>query len=373
MSHAPALDVDAWRARIPLLERLVVLANCSHAPPLDSVVRALADYERSWHERGMDWDAWIEQVEGARAAFARLIGARPDEVAVVGSVSHAASALATALDFGGPRTTILASPSEFPTVGHVWLAQERRGARVRWLERGPAGTAPVEAYRAALDERTALVSVAHGDFQTGALQDVAAVAEAAREVGALTFVDAYQTAGTRPLDVEALGADALASGTLKYLLGLPGIAFLWVRPELAERLRPTVTGWFGQADPFAFDPRTLAFAPGARRFDTGTPPIGPAYAARAGIEAVLEAGPAAIGARIESLVGRLLAAGRAHGLEVLGPAEAHRRTPATAFRVPGDSHALEAALRARGVLASARGPALRLAPHFFNTEHEVER
>jgi len=344
--------------------------NCSRGPLLDGVREASERYLTLWDERGMDWDAWMAEVEAARAAFARLIGAEPDAVAVVGSVSHATAAVAGALDWS-ERSTVVASRAEFPTVGQIWLARERMGVRVQWVE-VVDGAVPVEGYRATVDEDTAVVSACHGYYQTGAKQDLGLLCRIAHEAGALLYVDAYQTLGTHPIDVQTTPVDMLASGTLKYLMGSPGIAFLYIRPEVVEKLHPTVTGWFGQANPFAFEVDRLNFAAGARRFDSGTPPVWNAYVARAGMEAIEEIGVNPVHEWTTHLSRLLIEGGDARGLERIGPSDPLRKTPSTAFRC-SDSRAVEAALRERGVLASARGPAVRLAPHFYTTEDEVEK
>lgn len=373
MTSKPAYDLSYWRRRIPLLGSATPLNNCSQAPQFDSVRAAADGYLDSWNHDGMDWDAWITEVEAARATFARLIGAEAGDVAVVSSVSHAVAAVATALDFGSGRNVVVASPAEFPTVGHVWLAQQQRGAQVRWVERPePGQSATVADFTSAIDSNVRIVSVAHGDYQTGARQDVAAITAAARAAGALTFVDAYQTMGTRPIDVREWDVDFLATGNLKYLLGAPGIAFLYVRREVAETLQPAVTGWFGQANPYAFDPFTLDPAPGARRFDSGTPAIVNAAIARAGMEIIEEVGPGDICDWIHTLVARIMEKADEHGLAILGPGDAAERTPATAFHCSGDSHQVEATMRDEGFIVSARGPAVRLAPHFYNTLDDVE-
>jgi selenocysteine lyase/cysteine desulfurase len=288
--------------------------------------------------------------------------------------------VASALDSRGARRVVVASEAEFPTVGHVWLAQAPRGAEVRWVPVRD-GVVRLGDYDALLDGSTAIVSAAHGYYQNGAVQDVAEIARKAHAAGALIYVDAYQTMGTRPIDVRALDVDFLAAGNLKYLMGIPGIAFLYVRPELRDRLRPTVTGWFGRVDPFAFDAKRLDWADAARRFDSGTPPIAAAYVARAGMELVAEAGLERIAAWTSVLSERLIAGGAARGLEVHGLAAmraaaqggAPDKAPSTAFVCRGDSHRVEAAMRARGVLASARGPVVRMAPHFYSSVADVDR
>ncbi|MFV2007785.1 MAG: aminotransferase class V-fold PLP-dependent enzyme, partial [Longimicrobiales bacterium] len=371
VSPTPSYDIDSWRSKIPLLQSTIPMNNCSHAPLLDGVREAAERYTASWNEDGMDWDAWVGEVEAARRSFAGLIDADPEDVAVCASVSQAVASIAGALDYSGSRKTVVASMAEFPTVGHVWLAHKKLGARLRWVAVAD-GEVPLDGYRSAVDDDTLIVSACHGYYQTGFKQDLDAIVGIARAKGALLFVDAYQTMGTHPIDVTALDVDFLASGNLKYLMGAPGIAFLYVKREIADRLEPTLTGWFGRKNPFAFTVDALDWADGARRFDMGTPPISGAYVARAGMDAIAEVGPAAIRDWTQVLSGRLIEGGRARGLELLGPDDPTRKTPSNAFSCPGDSHRAEVLMRERGVLASARGPAVRLAPHFYSTLDDVD-
>ena len=219
----------------------------------------------------------------SRVSFSRLINASPDEVSVCVSVSQATSSVASALDFSGPRRKVAVTEGEFPTVGHVWRAQERHGAELSWVP-VQDGVIPLGGYRDNLDEDTLIVSACHGYYQSGFKQNLSEIVAQARGVGALVYVDAYQTLGSCPIDVKQLDLDFLASGNLKFLMGIPGIAFLYVKPTVAEGLEPTITGWGGRENPFAFDVKDLSWAPVARRFDTGTPPIFEAYVARAAMD-----------------------------------------------------------------------------------------
>lgn len=344
--------------------------NCSQAPQTDATRAAAERYLDSWNGSGMDWDAWMSEVALAKAEFARLIGATPDTIAVFSSVSEAASAVASALLLQGRRTSIVVSDAEFPTVAHVWLAQEQRGAHVSWAPVHDDADASV--YDALVDDKTALVSACHAYYMNGLVQESARIASIARDAGALSFVDAYQSLGTIPIDVRALGVDFLASGNLKFLMGIPGIAFLYVRPEIVDTLHPSVTGWFGRANPFAFDARSLDWSPTASRFDTGTPPVINAYVARAGMEIINALGPANIRDWLVELGQRLIDGGRVRGLVLHGSDDMQLKTATTAF-VVGDSHAVEQAMRERGVIASARGDVIRLAPHFYSTIDDVDR
>jgi len=366
----PAYDIDAWRRRIPLLASCIPMNNCSQAPQTD-VTRAAAErYLDSWNRSGMDWDAWMAEVALAKDAFAKLIGAATSDIAVFGSVSAAASAVASALDLESERRRIVVSGMEFPGVAHVWLAQGRRGAHVCQIPVRDDVIEPND-YDLLIDERTALVSACHGWYVNGFVQDVGRIAARARAAGALSFVDAYQTLGAVPVNVRDLGVDFLATGTLKFLMGVSGIAFLYVRPEIVESLHPTATGWFGRVDPFAFDARTLDWSPNASRFDAGTPPVVNAYIARAGMEIIDDVSPASLRAWHEVLARRLIDGGRARGLVLHGTDDVSHKTATTAFVVP-DSHGIEAAMRARGVLPSARGQVIRLAPHFYTTLDDVD-
>jgi selenocysteine lyase/cysteine desulfurase len=367
---APSYDLAACRRTIPLLRSLIPMNNCSQAPQTDRTRAAAEQYLESWNRSGMDWDAWIDEVARAKAEFARLINASPTDIAVFGSVSEATSAVASAIPFSGQRRRVVVSEAEFPTVGHVWLAQERRGAEVRWVPVRD-GMIEVGEYDQALDSSTALVSACHGYYLNGFVQDIGALAQRAHDHGALVYIDAYQTLGTVPVDVRASDVDFLAAGNLKFLMGVPGVAFLYVKPALVAQLEPAITGWFGRVNPFAFDIKHLDWAPTASRFDAGTPPVANAYIARAGMEIVNEIGAAAIREWLLVLGQRLIDGGHARGLTVHGTTDMSRKTATTAF-VVSDSHAVELAMRDRGVLPSARGPVIRLAPHFYNTLDDVD-
>jgi selenocysteine lyase/cysteine desulfurase len=312
----------------------------------------------------------MAEVALAKAEFAKLIGATGDDIAVFSSVSEAASAVASALPLVEGRTEIVVSDAEFPTVSHVWLAQEQRGARVRWAAVRDSADASI--YDALVGDHTALVSACHAYYMNGMIQDTVRIATVARENGALSFVDAYQSLGTVPMDVRALGVDFLASGNLKFLMGIPGIAFMYVRPEIVDTLEPAVTGWFGRADPFAFDAQLLDWSHTASRFDTGTPPVINSYVARAGMEIINVLGTANIREWLLVLGQRLIDGGHARGLTLHGTGDMQRKTATTAF-VVDNSHAVEERMRTRGVIASARGDVIRLAPHFYSTVEDVDR
>ncbi len=364
------LSLDAFRARFPILGRRIYVNSCSQGALSTDVEAALGAFTGSWHTGGSPWELWMGQVERLRAQAAAAIGAEPDEVAIVPSASAAVASIATAIAFDAPRDEVVLGGFEFPTMAHAWMAQERRGAKIVRVEvEGDA--LPVEAYASRIGGRTRIAAITHVGFRNGYRLDVARIAALCRERGALVFLDDYQRTGTAPIDVHALDVDFMVTGALKYLLGPPGIAFLYVRRSLIEALTPLVTGWFGRADPFAFDPKRLDWSSTARRFEMGTPPIPNVYAAAAGLGLLELVGPAAVERRIAALVERFLAGSRAHGFVPVTPADPERRGPLAVVRAV-DAAALTRRLEARGIIASARGPGLRVSFHAYNTDEDVD-
>ncbi len=363
------LSLEAFRWRFPLLGKRVYLNTCEQGALSIDVDQAFRNYLESWDAKGSPWDAWLGQVNVLRDLFARAIGADPDEVAIVPSASAGVSIVAGALDFDGPRRAVVMGDFEFPTVSHVWLAQERRGAAITWV-RASGDELPVERYEAAIDERALVVPATRICFRNGYRVDLARLARVCRERGAYLFLDDYQCTGTAPIDVHALGVDFMITGALKYLLGSSGIAFLYVRRDLIDRLVPTHTGWFGRIDPFAFRPDVLDWAPGARRFEAGTPPVPNVYAAATGLRLLDRVGLDAVARRVESLTTAFLDGARGEGWDVMTPADPARRGPLCVVRSV-NAVDLVRRLESRGIIASARGDGLRVSFHGYNNRQDV--
>lgn len=362
---------DTFRAHFPALADTVHLCSCSEGAQSDRVITAMAEFMHSWREHGAPWGRWMEVVEECRLRFARLIHASPDEVAVVSCASEGAHQVASTMPLAPGRSAIVTNDLEFPSIGHVFLAQaEARGASVRHLA-APDGLVGLDDYRTAVDDGAALVSAPLAAYANGLRLPVRAIADLAHAAGARLFVDAYQGAGVLSVDVRALDCDYLVAGALKYLLGAPGIAFLYVRGALLEEHRPLHTGWFGRADPYAFDPRRLDFAPTARRFETGSPAIPAAYAAAAGMSLVEELDMAAVEAHVASLADRLQSLLLAEGARLYSPLDPARRGPQVTVHTDR-AEELTAFLAARRILASPRGRAVRLSLHHYNSVGDVD-
>lgn len=367
----PSPALDAFRSRFPILGRRVYVNSCSQGALSTDVEAALGAFTTSWHTGGSPWDQWVGELERLRTLFAATIGADPDEIAVMPNATTAAAAVATALPFDGARREVLLGGAEFPTMAHLWQAQARRGAEIVWAGAPDDASPKAEHYEARLSERTSIVPVAHVCFRNGYKLDIPRLVSSAHGAGALVMLDDYQHTGTAPLDVHALGVDVLVTGTLKYLLGPPGVAFLYVRRSLIATLEPLVTGWFGRVEPFAFSVTPLDWATTARRFETGSPPVPSIYGAVAGLQLLRTLDAKLAGRQIASLVNRLVTGAVERGLEVLTPHDPSQRGALAVLRAT-DGQALAARLAARGVIASARGTGLRISFHAYNNDADID-
>ena len=361
---------EAQRALFPILAHKAQLSSCSQSALATPVADAITRYMASWQEQGMYWVGWGVALDQAKAEFARLIGAESGDIAAMSCVSDLASSVGNCLDFGGERNGIVLGEIDFPSLGHVWLAQQTRGAKVTFVAGEGASPIALDDYARVIDRRTRLVSVSHVSYSNGFRQDIGAIAALARASGAVLLVDAYQSVGAMQIDVVRDQIDILVCGAQKYLLGCPGIAFMYVRRELAQQMKPANTGWFGRVNPFAFDIRLLDYADGARRFDTGTPPYINAAAVGAGMALLNSLDMAAVESHIEHLSEVALQAAREHGLRIASPLDPKRKGSNTAIYVD-DSAAVEKRMAGQGFVVSARGPVIRVAPHFYNTAQEV--
>jgi selenocysteine lyase/cysteine desulfurase len=369
---SPGAVGDAVRGEFPIFETATYLNSCSQGAQARRVRGAVEEWLEGWDANGAEWEYWVERNEAARAAFARLLHAAPDEVAVTTSVSQGVSALVSALPLDGARNRIVISEYEFPTVGQIAHAQELRGAEVVHVRPEADGSIPPERFEDVVDERTALVCCTTVSFRTGHRHDVRAIADIAHRQGALVLADSYQAVGAVEVDVRAFGADAVTGGTVKYLLGTAGLGFMWVRGGLLERLLPTQTGWFADEDIFAMSIADYSPHASARRFDSGTPPVPSLYAGVAGVSIVEEVGVPAIEAHVAGLAGLLGDRLRELGATVVTPADAGARGPLVCVRST-DVTRLCAELAGERIVTSHRDDVVRISLHLYNTTEDVDR
>ena len=362
-------SAQAFRKQFPIFDQKIYLSSCSQGALSRPVEAAIHEFLESWHTHGNPWEIWVARMEELRVAFARLINAQPDEVAVTFSVSTALNSLASSLRYK-ERPKVVTSDFDFPTVGHIWLAQQRRGAQVTFA-RANGARLPLSAFEDVVDDQTVLVSTTQVCYKNGFQNNIGALAELAHERGAYLLIDAYQSMGTQPMDVKALDLDILVTGALKYLLGSPGVAFMYMRRELIERFEPSDSGWFGQENVFAYDVHNLHYASSARRFETGSPPVPNVYASRAALQLLEGVGLDVIQAHVQALAGRFIEGARRRGLALLTPEEPADRGPLVMVR-SSDAPRLVELLGREGILCSTRDGALRVSLHYYNTAEDVD-
>jgi kynureninase len=371
-------DLSAYRSEFPVVESRTYLISASLGP-LSRRSRALAEEHLDlWEHLGPE-ELWLEHafayLQRCREGFGALIGADPDEVAIVPSVSSGISSIASCLDFR-PRPKVVLSAMDFPTNHYVWRAQERIGAKLDVVPTPDGIRVEAEDLVAAIDEQTVLVNTNRVLFESSWIMDLPPVVEAAHEAGALVLVDDFHGSGVVPLDVHALGIDVLVSGALKWLCGGQGIAFLYCRRDLIEVMEPLVVGWFGTKEPFDFDRSGLNLHDDARRFESGTYALPQAWTASGGLEIIAEVGVERIRERNQELTRGIIARADDLGLELLSPRADERRGGLVRVRVPGGRPAAERVLHAlfeKDVVLDQRGDALRISPHFFNDEGDLDR
>jgi kynureninase len=359
------VELLAYRERFPILRETTYLINHSLGAMPAEAERRLAEYARAWATRGIRaWgEGWWTMPMTVGDQIGRIVGAPPGSVVMHQNVTVAEAIVLSCFDLRGERSRIVYEEPNFPSVRYLHQAQAARGAEVVVC---PDDARVVEA----IDKRTLLVPISHVLFKNGEIQDVGAIVARAHEAGALVLLDAYQSAGIVPLDVTALDVDFAVGGSVKWLCGGPGAGWLYVRPDLAERLEPTYVGWQAHARPFAFEPE-MEYAEGAARFLTGTPNVPALYAATAGYDLIEEIGVERIRENSLHQTELLIRLADEAGFEVRSPRDPARRGGTVTVRVP-EFEAVHRELGERGILCDFRPDAgLRLGPHYYNTDEEL--
>ena len=364
-------NFEALRREFPVLQRKTYLNSGSYCALANEVRAAFNAYMEDRLLVGANWDVWVTKNESVRNLTATLLHASPDEIAVTASVSAGLNALASAIEFTGPRNKVVVSDFEFPTNAQIWHAQEPRGAKVVHVPRAADGYIPAEMFEKAIDEQTQLVAITHVCFRNGAKLDIPGIVRLARAKGAMVLLDCYQSVGSLDIDVKALDVDFAAGGMLKYLLGTAGIGFLYAKDSCVRSLVPTNSGWFAQANITAMDITANRPAPNARRFEAGTPPVVNCYAAEAGLKLLLKVGTPAIEKRNFALTRRCMERLQEIGWPSITPIQDARRG-ATVAVPSSDAARLQAELMKHDIVTSYRDDNVRASFHFYNNEDDVE-
>jgi len=362
-----------WRSEFPILSTCNYLISNSLGAMPARARDGLAQYANDWAELGVvAWEKWLPLVDRAGDLVASLINAKPGEVIMQPNVSTAEWILISCLDFSGKRNKVVYSDLEFPTVHYAWQAQERRGARIDMVSSRDRVTVDTQAMIDAIDETTLAVPISHVIFRSSYITDVKPIVEKAHRMGAMVFLDVYQSIGTVPIDVQALEVDALVGGSLKWLCGGPGASFLYVRPDLYDTLVPTSVGWFSHQRPFDFSMDHFEPAASVWRYAGGTANPASLYAAVAGLDIVNEIGVDRIRRRSVELTERAICCARDLGLHINSPLETSHRGGHVTIDFPSAREASDELIRRRVLIDYRPNAGIRIAPHFYNTVDEVD-
>lgn len=363
-----------YREEFPILERCTYLVSNSLGAMPRTVPERLAEYAAEWAEWGVR--AWARGWWGMPITVgdvvAPLFGAGRGEVAMAPTVTIAQAAILSAMDFTKGRDTIVMTELDFPSVRYaVEQLAPRLGGRVVVVPSDDGLSIDEARLHAAIDERTALVLVSHVLFRSAYIIDADRLCAHAHSVGAVVSLDAYHSVGVIPVDVKRSGVDFLTGGVLKWLCGGPGGCFIYASPSASERFAPALTGWQAHRTPFAFDP-AMDWTSGAARWLGGTPVVPALYAATEGPRILAEVGLAAIRAKSQRQTERLIALADAKGYTVNAPREASRRGGTVAIDLPNAGEIAQALLKRDVVIDYRPGAGIRVAPHFYTNDAEVE-
>ncbi|MCB9756337.1 MAG: aminotransferase class V-fold PLP-dependent enzyme [Myxococcales bacterium] len=376
MTQSFAVDHELARYRedYPILAHTTYMNSNSMGAMPRQATRALQEYTSQWAQDGVEaWERWFAIMDEVSDAAAQFLGAPNGQTALNQNVAFFQASIASCLDFSGPRNKVVIESLQFPNVIYVWERYQQLGAKLELVPSDDGMTVPTERMLEAIDETTAIVPLSHGIYVSGALQDIKAIARRAHEVGALVMVDVYQTAGAVPIDVGEWDADIVVGGSHKWLCGGPGTCFMWMKPELRARLQPRITGWMGHERPFAFQPAPIDYARGNRHFLGGTPSMPAYFVAREAFKNLHEVGVERIRRHNLALCQLIIDRAQAAGLTIRSPLDHERRTGFVAVDFEG-SEEVSKQLIAEHVKHDWRpNCGLRLGPHFYTTDEEVER
>jgi len=368
-------DLERWRDEFPILSQSIyMISNSLGAMPRETA-RNLAEYAATWATRGVrGWEErWWEMPLEVGNKIARLIGASPGTVSMHENVTTAQMVALSCLRPSATRKRIVCLEMDFPSMIHLYRAQHAAGFELHIVPAEDDLTISTDRVLETIDESTAVVAFSHVLFRTSYIMDAEAIIRRAREVGAATILDTYQSAGIIPVDVAALGADFAVGGCLKWLCGGPGNAFLYTRPDRLKTAKPSFTGWLSHEHPFDFDTGEVPVRGDAMHMMNGTPSIPAYYAALAGLDIITAVGVDRIRAASRAMTARLLALVDENGFTSAASRNPDRLAGTVAVNVP-DALLVSRTLKARDVIVDYRPPVgIRISPHFYNTTDEIDR
>jgi kynureninase len=369
----PADPLLRWREEFPTLEDCVYMISHSLGCLPIKAAEHMQEFFELWHTKSIRaWDDWLPEVDRAAARIARLLSAPAGSVTMFTNVSQVNAVLASCFEYTAKRNKVVYTSLEFPSVSYVWKAEERRGARVHIVESADNVHISTQNLLDAIDEETVCVPISHVIFRSSYIQEIRAIADKAAQVGAHVILDCYQSLGVLPVDVVDLGVSFACGGSVKYLCGGPGAAYLYVRPDLIEAFEPRVTGWFGNEAPFAFTMPAQSYADGIWRYMGGTPAIATLYQARAGAEILGEVGARAIREKSVRSTARVIERVDERSFTLNTPRDPDRRAGSVVFDFVGAAEVARELNHRRFYCDHRPGAGIRIAPHFYTTEEEID-
>jgi len=364
-------DWAELRKEFPSLEKTSYMNTCSLGLLSNRCRSATVRYLDLWLELGASawYSDWMNEMVSLRTEFARLIRSESGEIALVPSISAGLAAVSSSLDFS-KRKKVVTTALDFPTVAYHFAALQSRGVKTVIVPSDDGVTVDVERLAKEVDEDTALLATSRVFFTTGWIQDIVELSQICRKNGTMLLVDDYQATGQVPLDIRNTGIDILLTGGLKWLLGGPGISYMYVRKELIPSLRPSATGWFAQEHQFSFRVDTKEYKKDARRFEAGTPSVASVYAGKAGISLINEIGVEDIRQRTQNLTKQLIEKLYYNNFDLRIPLDLDRHASITMVETPSPSRVVEQ-LKEKRIIVDSRPGGVRISPYFYNNEHDI--
>jgi kynureninase len=377
LTAAPGLtdaEIERWRSEFPIVHTCTYLVSHSLGAMPRKAAEYLQQFADTWSTRGVRaWhEGWWEIGRETGNLLAPVLGVAADTISMHQNVTVAQAIIASCFCYDGPRRRIVMTELEFPSNHYLFEGFRRYGAEIVYVPAADPVRLDLQRFLDAIDERTILVPLSLVLFKSAAITDARAVIEKAHRVGAHVILDVYQAAGTVPISLAEWNADFAVGGSVKWLCGGPGAGYLYARPDLAERLQPAIVGWAAHESPFAFAAGAIRYAASPERFQSGTPNVPSLYSARAGYEIIASIGVPAIRERSLELTRRIIDAATAAGYRLNTPLDDRERGGSVILDVPHPAAAAAELIR-RGVIVDHRpGAGIRMAPHFYNTEAEID-